>query len=57
MKQPEDMKQHRIDRIEGDKVILNGQGVFPKRLIILDPHKVQEYRLVRSESGKYQLNK
>jgi hypothetical protein len=50
-------RNNQPDRIEGDKIILNGQGNFPKPLIIIEPDKRLEYRIVRTRQGKYQLNK
>ncbi len=45
------------DRIEGDKLILDSKGQFPKRLIILlEPGKVREYRIIRTRNGGYILN-
>jgi hypothetical protein len=46
-----------FDRIEGNKIILNGQGIFPKKLIIIEPGNKREYRLIRTQYGKYQLNR
>ena len=56
------MRVHRknesmIDTIEGDTIFLNGQGFFPKKLVIIEPKKRIEYRIVKSNRGKYQLNK
>jgi hypothetical protein len=44
------------DRIEGDKIILDGRGRFPKRVIILESSKKREYRLTRTKRGGYLLN-
>jgi hypothetical protein len=45
------------DRVEGNTIILNGRGNFPKRLLIVELGKKKEYRLIRSRYGKYHLNK
>jgi len=45
------------DRIQDDKIILNGKGKFPKKLIIIGPgNKKREYELKKTASGKYLLN-
>ena len=46
------------DRIEGNSIILDSRGDFPKRLIILtkDGVRVKEYRIVRTRNGGYILN-
>lgn len=43
--------------IEEDKIILSESGKFPKKLIIIGKGKKSEYRLTRTQAGKYQLNK
>ena len=49
--------QFHVDRIEGDEIILDGKGYFPKRLIIiLDYGKRREYRIVRTKNGGFILN-
>ena len=45
------------DRIEGDKIILNPKGAFPKRIVIYENGQSREYRLIRTRKGKYQLVK
>ena len=49
--------QKRGDSIVGDKIFLNGQGKFPKKLIVFEADKKLEYFIVKSRNGKYQLNK
>lgn len=44
------------DRIEGDEIILDGQGKFPKKLIIIDAGRKLEYRIVRTRNGGFLLN-
>jgi hypothetical protein len=48
-----------LDRIEGDVIFLDFEGSFPKKLIIVDrcQRKQGEYRIVKSVSGRFQLNK
>jgi hypothetical protein len=49
--------QFHADRIEGDKIILDGKGRFPKKvIIILEPGKVREYRIIRTKNGGYLFN-
>lgn len=43
------------DRIEGNKIILDGWGCFPKRVIIIEPGKNREYELRKTSKGNYQL--
>jgi hypothetical protein len=45
-----------IEKVEGDKIILNGQGKFPKLIVIFNHDRRQEYKLVRSKNGKFLLN-
>lgn len=46
-----------IDRIEGDKIILDGRGPFPKKLIILlESGNKREYRIIKTRNGRYILN-
>jgi len=47
------------DRIEGDKIILDNRGVFPKQIVIVgqDDERILEYRLIKSQKGKLLLNK
>jgi len=44
------------DRLEGDKIILDGKGKFPKRVIILEPGKTREYKIIKTAKGGYLLN-
>jgi hypothetical protein len=49
--------QSLLDKIEGDKIILDGKGYFPKRLIIiLESGKKREYRIVKTRNGGFILN-
>ncbi|MDQ5987907.1 MAG: hypothetical protein CSYNP_03655 [Syntrophus sp. SKADARSKE-3] len=49
--------RHITERIEGDKIILSSQSNFPKKLIIISDKTEKEYRLIKTQSGGYQLNK
>ena len=53
--QPKDPKAVQ-DRIEGNSIILNGQGEFPKRVIIVDKSGSREYRIIKTRTGGYILN-
>ena len=57
MQDPRYKDNLKSDRIVGNKIILNGQGLFPKELIIIEAGKKLEYRIIRTKYGKYQLNK
>lgn len=48
-----------LDRIEGDTIFLDFDGYFPKKVIIIDhcQKKEKEYRIVKSVSGGFALNK
>lgn len=46
-----------VDRIEENKIILDGKGCFPKTLIIiLESGKMREYRIVKTKNGGFILN-
>ena len=46
------------DRIEENTIILDGQGEFPKQVIILQPDgKKKEYRIIKTRKGGYILNR
>ena len=46
-----------VDRIEGDVIVLDGKGYFPKRVIIItEEGKKREYRIVRTYKGGFILN-
>jgi hypothetical protein len=48
----------RNDRIEQDKIILDGQGKFPKDVIILEANgEKKEYRIIKTRNGGYILNR
>ena len=53
---PRNKKRIVRERIEGDRIILNGQGHFPKQVVIVQPDRKIEYKLVRSKKGKFLLN-
>ena len=45
------------ENIQGEKIILNGSGKFPKKIIIFDGIRCREYELTKTSKGKYLLNK
>lgn len=45
------------ERIEQDSIVLDGKGIFPKKLIIIESGKKIEYRIVKTRFGKFQLNR
>ena len=54
----ENLKGQRQDmnRIEGDRIVLDGQSKFPKELVILEKHgKKRKYKLEKKPRG-YCLN-
>ena len=55
------MKLQRVackrDKIQGNSIILDGGGYFPKDVIIIDKSIIKKYRLVKTKTGKFQLNK
>ena len=45
-----------IDRIEGNRIILNGLGKFPKRVVIVEPGRRKEYEIRKTSRGGYLFN-
>lgn len=45
------------DRVEGNDIILDGEGEFPKLVIILNKGDIKKYRIVKTKLGKFQLTK
>jgi len=43
------------DRIEGDKIILNGLGQFQKKVIIIGIGEIREYRIIKTKKGRFIL--
>jgi len=43
------------DRIEEDKIILDGQGKFPKKVIIYMYGKIREYQLFKTRNDGFIL--
>ncbi len=43
------------DRIEGNKIILDGRGHFPKQIIIVELEENREYEFRKTSKGNYQL--
>lgn len=49
---------HKVtEKVENDRIVLNGSGRFPRLIIILERDKKIEYRLVKTRTGKFQLSK
>jgi hypothetical protein len=44
------------DYMEGNEIVLDGQGRFPKKVIIIEPGKKREYRIIKTNKGNYLLN-
>ena len=38
------------------KIIIDGNGPFPKKIIIIDNREKREYALIKTRNGKYLLN-
>ncbi len=56
MTERKDVKRNQ-DRIEGNSIILDGEGEFPKRVIILDrAGRTKEYRIIKTRYGRFILN-
>jgi hypothetical protein len=50
------IEQQPRDRIEGNKIILDGEGFFPKQVIILlPPDKMKRYEISKTRKGGYLL--
>jgi hypothetical protein len=45
------------DRIQGRTIILDSEGEFPKKLIIVEGGKEKEYQLIKTRKDGYLLNK
>jgi hypothetical protein len=43
------------DRIEGNRIILDAAGHFPKEVIVIDAQTKKEYRIVKTKKGGYLL--
>jgi hypothetical protein len=44
------------DRIEGRTIVLDSDGEFPKKLIIVEAGGEREYQIVKTRKGGYLLN-
>jgi hypothetical protein len=44
------------DRIEGETIILDGNGEFPKKLVIVEIEGEIEYQIIKTRKGGYLLN-
>lgn len=45
------------DFVDQEKIFIDGNGKFPKQIIITEKEKKQEYKLRKTRKGKYLLNK
>ena len=47
-----------IESIDSETIILDENGKYPRRIIIKDKHGFKkEYRLVKTQSGRFILNR
>jgi len=46
-----------FDKIDGNRIFLNGAGKFPKIVVISEEDRTSEYRLLKTKFGKFQLIK
>lgn len=47
-----------IESIDSEKIILDSEGKYPRQIIIRDKSgSRKEYRLVKTQSGKFSLNR
>lgn len=44
------------NRIEDETIFLDGEGKFPKKLIIAECEVIREYRIIKTKKGGYLLN-
>jgi hypothetical protein len=49
--------KHVHESITGDTIILNGDGTFPKKVIILERNIKKRYWIVKTKNGRYALSK
>ena len=45
------------EEVNEKQIVLDGKGFYPRRIIIIEPRKKLEYRLVKTKFGKFQLSK
>jgi hypothetical protein len=45
------------DYIQGEIIILDGSGKFPKKIIVVDGMRCSKYEFKKTSKGKYLLNK
>lgn len=50
-------ENHEKDRVAGNVILLDGRGEFPKVVRISTPRGMVDYRLVRTNAGKFLLCK
>lgn len=47
-----------IESVDHEKIILDAKGNFPRRIIIMEKGNLRkEYRLIKTQSGNFILNK
>ena len=44
------------DSIDEKKIVIDGNGQFPKIIIIMENGKTREYELIKTQNVKYLLN-
>lgn len=57
MNQGKSNKNQRFDRIEQGEILLDGEGKFPKTVIIREHYRIQKYRIIKTKNGNYLFNK
>ena len=46
------------ERIERDRIVLDGSGQFPRKLLFVEPHgREKEYEIRKTSKGGYLLNR
>ena len=46
------------ERVEQDRIIIDGSGKFPRKLLFVDPYgKGKEYEIRKTSKGGYLLNR
>jgi len=56
--QTEKERANTIERVDCKSIILDGTGQFPRKVVIIEKGKqAMEYRLIKTKSGGYILNR
>ena len=45
------------ERIERDRIVLDGSGKFPRKLLFVEPGRAKEYEIIKTAKGGYLLNR